>query len=102
MSGKCVGAPSCSSYILCLVAKSTFLKVQVNGPLTTLSKCVCHDGQADVHLKISSTFVKNLERLFTSKNQDNSEKGHLLVSQTSNLNFLPFQGHKNIFSTCHF
>ena len=32
----------------------------------------------------------------------NSEKGHLVVSQTFYLNFLPFQGHKNHFSTCHF
>ena len=34
--------------------------------------CLGHDGQGDVHLNISSTFVKHLERLFTPKNQDNS------------------------------
>ena len=61
-----------------------------------------HDGQVDVHINISLTFVKHLERLFTQKNQDNSEKGHLVVSQTFDLNFLPFQGHKNHFSTGHF
>ena len=33
------------------------------------------------------TFVKHLERLFTPKNQDNSEKGYLVVSQTFDLNF---------------
>ena len=32
-----------------------------------------HDGQDDVQLNISSTFVKQLERLFIPKNQDNSE-----------------------------
>ena len=57
-----------------------------------------YDDQGDVHLKILSTFVKHLEHLFTSKNQDNSEKGHLVVSQTFDLKFLPFQGHKTIFS----
>ena len=40
--------------------------------------------------------MKHLERLFTPKNQDNSEKGHLIVSQTFALNFLPFQGDKTI------
>ena len=39
---------------------------------------------------------------FTRKNQDNSEKGHLVVSQTFDPHFLPFQGHKNHFSTGHF
>ena len=39
-----------------------------------------HDAQGFVHLNISSTFVKHLERLFTPKNQDNSEKGNLVVS----------------------
>ena len=39
-----------------------------------------------------------LSVLFTLKNQDNSEKGHLVVSQTFDPNFLPFQGHKNYFS----
>ena len=58
-----------------------------------------HDGQDDVHLNILTTFVK---RLFTPKNQDNSEKGHLVVSQTFDLNFLPFQGHTNHSSTGHF
>ena len=33
-----------------------------------------HDGQGDVHLNILSTFEKHLERLFTPKYQDNSEK----------------------------
>ena len=61
-----------------------------------------HDGQGDAHLNISSTFVKHLECLFTPKNQENSEKGHLFVSQTFDLNFLPFQGHKNYFSVGHF
>ena len=42
--------------------------------------------------------MKHLERLFTPKYQDNSEKGHLVVSQRFDLNFLPFQGHKNHFS----
>ena len=44
--------------------------------------------------------VKNdlWKRLFTPKNQVNSE----IVSQTFHLNFLPFQGHKNNFSTGHF
>ena len=56
-----------------------------------------HDGQGDVHLNISSTFVNHLERLFIPKNQDNLEKGHLVVSQTFDLNFLPFQGHKSHF-----
>ena len=42
--------------------------------------------------------MKHLERLFTPKNQDNAEKGHLVVSQTFDLNFLPFQGHKNHFA----
>ena len=46
--------------------------------------------------------MKHLERLFTPKNQDNSEKGCLVVSQTFDFNFLPFQGHKNQFSTRHF
>ena len=59
-------------------------------------------SKGDVHLNIPSTFVKHLERLFTPKNQDNSEKGHLVVSQTFDLNFLPFQGHKNHFPTGHF
>ena len=58
--------------------------------------------QGDVHLNISSTFVKHLERLFTPKNQDNSEKGHVVVSQTFDPNFVPFQGHKNHFSTGQF
>ena len=55
-----------------------------------------------VKLMYTLTFhrlVKHLERLFTPKNQ---EKGHLVVSQTFDLNFLPFQGHKNHFSTGHF
>ena len=38
----------------------------------------------------------------TEFNLRNSEKGHLVVSQTFDLNFLPFQGHKNHFSTYHF
>ena len=58
------------------------------------------DGQGYVHLNL--TFVKRLERLFTPKNQDNSEKGHVVVSQTFHLNTSPFQGHKNHFSTDHF
>ena len=49
-----------------------------------------------------STFLTHLERLFTPKNQDNSEKGHLVVSQTFDLNFLPLQGHKNHFSNVIF
>ena len=60
------------------------------------------DGQDNVHLNISSTFLKHFERLFTPKNQENSEKGHLVVSQQFDLNFLPIQGHKNHFSTGHF
>ena len=56
----------------------------------------------NVHLNISSTFVKHLERLFFPKNQDNSEKGHLVVSQKFDLNFLPFQGRRNHFSTGDF
>ena len=45
--------------------------------------------------------MKHLERFFTPKFQDNSEKGDLIVSQTFDFNFLPFQGHKNHFSYLH-
>ena len=41
--------------------------------------------------------MKHLERLFTPKNEDNSEKVHRVVSQTFDLDFLPSQGHKTIF-----
>ena len=33
--------------------------------------------------------------VYPEKNQENSEKGHLVVPQTFDLNFLPFPGHKN-------
>ena len=46
--------------------------------------------------------MKDLERLITPKNEENSEKGHLVVSRTFGLDFLPFQGHKKHFSTGHF
>ena len=61
-----------------------------------------HDGQGDVNLNISSTFVKHLQPLFTQKNQDNSEKGHLVISHTFDLDFVLFQGHKNHFCTGYF
>ena len=48
-----------------------------------------HDSQGLVHLTISSTFVKHLERLFTPKNQDNSEKGYLVETQTFNSQLSP-------------
>ena len=41
--------------------------------------------------------MKDLERLFIPKNEDISEKGHLVVSQTFDLNLLHLQGYKNNF-----
>ena len=41
--------------------------------------------------------MKHLERLFTLKNQDNSEKGHLFASQTFDLNFYLSKITKTIF-----